>query len=160
MFHLEKRLPGVFPFLLSLFWGGWIIIVSFTDTIDCLQTLGYLSPYLPMSSHNFQFLKNFTALYQWHETTLIFIYQCIILASYLLAMLFLYQLYKFTQTKDVNCFKIFHLALIGLTTFFILADEIFINFEVEHAHLLRLNAQLLSLSFFYIIKTDPNLAKD
>jgi hypothetical protein len=37
------------------------------------------------------------------------------------------------------------LAGIVMTMFFILADEFFIHYEVEHGHLLRLCAQMISL---------------
>ncbi len=43
----------------------------------------------------------------------------------------------------------------AMTACFILLDEIFIEYEFEHIHILRLSLQLISFLVFYV--TEPRL---
>lgn len=128
--------------IMIFFWGLWFLIVSLTDTVDLLQNMGFIANTIPYTSKNFAFLTKFTSIYDLSPALNWVIFSGIFVWTWFTTVLFGLWLFKGRELRAGIRAMVVGIAM---TLFFILADEIFINYETEHGHLLRLIAQLLSL---------------
>ncbi len=159
MTKINRNVLLSFEIHLMFFWGLWLLIVAFTDTIDYLQTLSLITKNFPFSSKNFNFLTNFVSKYFSNPFFVHSIYIFIISWVYLLIGVWWRQFKYYMKDRRVVHLSKFCKNLTLLTAFFVLADEFFIQYEIEHGHLLRFAAQICTIIYFSFLERDEKNMK-
>lgn len=140
------------------FWACWSTIVLFTDSIDFLQRIQWLPDSIAFTSKNFDLVAKSLATYHWDYTPVVFIlYGMIVLWSLLIASLFWRAIFAARQSLEIYLSKVQQAfwAMLLMTAIFLLADEIFIQYEFGHSHMMRLGFMLLTYLIFNVgIKVD------
>jgi len=139
-----------------LFWALWGTVVCLSDTIDYLQSFGIIRNRFHFDSKNSDVVREFWANYHIYSLRLVqFSYAFIIGLAYFITILFWcafiisfigpYQFYL-----QVAFWALF--AGIALNVLFVLLDEIFIQYALTHAHMLRLILRFVTLIvFIYLV---------
>lgn len=133
-------------FGILLFWTLWFTLVAFSDITNFFQTIHLLSLDFPFNSNNYNLVERDFLIYNIHSKALIlFTFSAIVFWAILIAILFWITL--FLPRKKLIDFTF--LLSISLTSIFILSDEFFIQYSLEHGHILRLILQLVTFLYFY-----------
>ncbi len=131
-----------------LFWGLWFSVVTITDVVNVLQGNNYLPKSFILSSKNYDLVINLFSTYGLHSPRIIlFLFSIIILWAFTIAISFWVAFFWFTLERAYLAF----LLSLSMTAFFILFDEVFIQYELEHGHIIRIALQLISLWVFFSI---------
>ncbi len=132
--------------LLAL-WAAWLTVVLTTNVLDGLKALGLLAVSWPFASGNYGFLSATTARYgtpAWLNAALF-----LGVIAWEGASAALFWLAWWTARRPTDAAKRWRYAAfttaLSLWLAFAIADEVFITYEVEAAHLRLLMAQLLTL---------------
>lgn len=137
-----------------LFWAVWYTLVSTSDTIDYLQLFKVIKPNR-FNSKNSNLIKEFWMHYDISSPTIIgTTYAVVIAIAYIITILFWYAfILSFFSAK----IDFFHAGLwaffisLAFHAFFMLMDEIFIQYSLEHMHIIRFILQFVMLiAFIYI----------
>ena len=139
----------LFAFKVGLvtFWVLWLFMVFLTNVCEELKLLRVVAPYWKFASQNFQAIAQATGRYQappwvphllfvgvlvWQMGTLLFFGRAIV-ASWLAGTL---------ATGPLNTA---FASSLGLLAAFMIADEVFTQYDLERAHALFFIAQLVTL---------------
>ena len=143
----------LFKLGLLLFWTLWLLIVFLTNLFEWLKVLRIVSPYWKFASSNYQAIVQATGIYQapeWVAKVLflgVLIWQCGTLLAFGRALLSMWWYGMWLLGPVMETFA----ASLGLLAAFILADEIFKQYDLERAHLLLFIAQLLTVLSIYVL---------
>jgi hypothetical protein len=136
MFDLPDSLLKIKRGIL-LFWAAWFAMVLLTNFTDVLKAVGYLPEGFSLASGNWLFMKQVTAIHGTPVGITALMLLVIMAWEALLVCLFWQAFQTFRERKGegglaaVNRAFAVSLALWGL---FILADEFFIQYELENTH--------------------------
>ena len=150
---MKARDWGALKVLLLFVWAAWLTVVFTTNVLDGLKALGFLSEGWAFASANFRFLVATTARYgtpMWLDAIL---FAGVIVWDAFAAALFWRATFLFPR-RAMNGSRPVHLAFtvsLALWGGFLLADEIFIAYEVEAKHLLLFTAQLATLQVIELL---------
>jgi hypothetical protein len=140
---------AVSPFTLKqgliLFWALWMSVVVVNNLGDGLRVLGLVPPSFPIHSGNYHVMRDVMAKRRAPEwsTMLLFVGVIVweIIAAYLL----------WRAVFDVSAFALpAFAASLALWAVFMIADEVFVAYEVETTHMRIFTAQLVTLLFILL----------
>lgn len=142
---------------LLLFWAIWFSIVSLTNLLDALRALRVLSATWAFASGNWDFLVSTAAIYATPRWLLALLFAGVIAWEVLAAVSFWRTVATRPGASGVASGAAVSAFIVGIALMaaFIVADEIFITYEVEATHLRLFTAQLLSLLAVVLLPDDP-----
>jgi hypothetical protein len=132
---------------LLLFWAVWASLVTLTNLLDALKALGVLPAGWAFASGNWPFLLETTAIYDTPLWLIAILFAGVIGWEFLTALAFWRAFGAAMATGGFAprpALSAFGIGL-GLMAAFVVADEVFIAYEVESTHLGLFMALLLSL---------------
>lgn len=138
---------------LVVFWAVWLTIVCATNLCDNLKGAGILPNDWMFASGNLQFMRKVVARYFPPEPLSMILLAGVIAWEGLAAALFFRAAFHLRTTSDHVSREVTtaFAAGLGLWAAFIIADEIFIVYDVEATHFRLLIAQLVSLLFLELL---------
>ena len=145
----------LFKLGLLLFWTLWLLAVFLTNVFEWLKLLRIVPPYWKFASQNFQAIAQATGTYRapsWVPKMLflgVLVWQCVALILFGRAVVLSWTHWSLSIAPVYEAFGV----SLGLFAAFMLADEIFKQYEVERGHVLFFAAQLITLLAFYILPT-------
>ena len=134
---------------LLLFWAAWFTLVTLTNVLDALKALGLLPAAWTFASGNFGLMLKVTGIHGTPTTLVALLFVGVIVWEALAAVLF----WRAWASGGAAISTAFVVAL-ALSAAFTLADEIFIAYALEAAHLRVLGLQLLSLLALQLLPDD------
>jgi len=138
-----------------LFWTLWLALVFLANLCDFLKHLGILGEGWTFASGNFALMKKTTDVYHLPVTVVRILFVGIVLWEALATLLMAAALITFNGDLTNAVYSAFGVSL-ALWAAFLIADEIFIAYEMESVHLPIFIAQLITLLALYLL---PNAAK-
>jgi len=134
-----------------LFWAVWYSLVFSSDAINLLQHLHVIPTSWTFSSNNYDLVAGHIATYGIHSTTVALLLFGIIVVWVLTnAMLFWRAVFTFNEENAHKAVYLAFIASMGLYATFILSDEIFIKYQIEHWHDVQFG--FLLITFFVFLK--------
>jgi len=138
-----------------LFWALWFTIVTCSDFTSFLQMHQLIPDTFPFNSRNYDLIAQFLLVYGSHShffqqgiSLVILLWALLITVSFWVSFIF--------KINDKFAYFAFNFSF-SMTAFFILVDECFIKYDIEHGHLIRLSVQLLTfLVFMHLTTTKKN----
>lgn len=143
-------------FGILLLWALWATVVTITDFFSLLTALHVLPADFPAASGNFDLVIKFLKYYNIQHNLL----ACILFSMinvWILVISILYwkavlTFHQQNQTSLRNTILAF-MANMSLTSFFLIIDEIFIQYRFAHGHMNMLLFTLVSfLAFLYLTR--------
>lgn len=132
--------------LLLLFWAVWMSVVFLSNLTDAGKGLGLLGESWTFASHNWKFIQDTTARYRIPVAVNAVLFAGVILWQGAAAALFWWAGWSFrgrnASRKAVYLAFTISLLLWGA---FLVADEIFISYQLESTHLRLFVAYLVTL---------------
>jgi len=131
----------------------WQLLVFLTNLFEGLKLLRIVPPYWRFASQNYQAVAQATGAYKapsWMPQTLflgVLVWQLGTLILFGRALIFAWSDRALRLSSAMEAFT----ASLSLLAAFIIADEIFKQYDVERAHILFFTAQLLTLLALYIL---------
>ncbi len=144
---------NLFKLGLISFWSLWLLIVFMTNLFEELKLIRLLPPYWKFASQNFQAVAEATSAYhapQWVPRLLflgVLLWQGITLVLFWRAVV-LWAIHGSSIAGAVNTA---FAASLGLLAAFMIADEIFKQYDVERGHVLLFIAQLVTLLALHLL---------
>ena len=145
----------IFYFKLGLlvFWGLWYSIAFSTNLCECLERLRVLPKAWPFASGN---LRDVTQAVKTYSASgwLPWLMFCGVLCSQLLvAFLFGWAIISSGSAGSLNwgAINAAFISGLGLWAAFMLADEVFKQYDAEHSHVLFFIAQLATFISLYVL---------
>ncbi len=138
---------------LLVMWTAWFSLVVFTNAFDALKMLGVLPQRWRFASQNFQQLRDAVAVYSAPSWLAGVLYAGVIAWQLVIAAFMWRALLASAAAGQLALAAIdaaFFLAL-GLWAAFLLAEEIFKQYQTESKHILLFMAQLLTLSALHLL---------
>lgn len=140
-----------------LFWTLWSSLVALTDTINFFQALRWLPTEWAFSSNNYALVAKSVNVYATPGSLLpLTLFFLIVIWTWVIAWLFWRALFAYQVDKVSylqKCYVAF-LACFSIEALFILADEIFIQYDFEHGHMDRLGFKLITFLVFWMLARD------
>jgi len=135
---------------LLLFWGLWYAIAFFTNVCEMLHALRVFPRTWPFASGNLRDVTQATKTYsgmRWLPRLLFF---CVLGFQLLIVCLFGWAVVSSLAAGSIkpDAVNTAFAASLGLWAAFMLADEIFKQYDTEHAHVLFFIAQLVTFVAF------------
>lgn len=130
-----------------LFWTLWLALVFCTNLLDGLKALLVLPETWPFASGNYSFMVKVVDRYNPPAWLAVFLFIGVVCWEGLATLLFGLAYWKF-KARDEAALVFVHAAFaVGLALWaaFMLADEIFMVYDVENTHRGLFTAQLVSL---------------
>ena len=140
---------------LVFFWSMWQLIVFMTNLFEGLKVLRIVPPYWKFASQNYQAVAQATGAYKappWIPRLLFFgvlVWQLGTLILFGRAVISMLFHRTFLLGPSTEAFA----ASLSLLAAFMIADEIFKQYDVERAHVLFFTAQLITLLALHILPT-------
>ncbi len=137
-----------------LFWAIWSLLVALSDTVNLLQHIHLLSPNWAYSSGNYDLITQLFSIYKInHQPLFLMLYFIIIVFAWIIT--FFFWRAALTSKKNLQyylqrCYIAF-LMIFAIDACFVIADEIFIQYTLEHGHIDRLNFKLITFLVFFIL---------
>jgi hypothetical protein len=138
---------------LLFLWGLWLFIAFLTNLFDAFKVLRMVPQHWRFASDNFQAVARTTAIYHappWLPRVLFFG----ILLWQLLALIFFgYAIVSSLEegSLDEGPLNTAFVASLGLLFAFMIADEVFTQYDLERGHVLLFIAQLITLIALYAL---------
>jgi hypothetical protein len=128
-------------------WAAWLTVVFTTNALDGLKALGQLSEGWAFASGNYRLLVATTARYGTSNSLNAVLFAGVIAWDAIAAALFWRATWLFPAraTKGSRPVHLAFAVSLALWGAFLLADEIFIAYEVEAKHFLIFSAQVATL---------------
>lgn len=132
---------------LLLFWAVWLTIVFTTNVLDGSKALGLLGDYWAFASGNYQFLVKTTARYGTPVWLNGLLFVGVICWEGTAAVLMGLAWLRYRDSREKRDRLVYPAFTVSLTLWlaFAIADEVFIAYAVEGAHLRLFTAQLATL---------------
>lgn len=131
--------------MLLAFWALWSTVVFTTNTLDAAKALGVLGDSWVFASGNYRFIETTTSRYgtpAWLNASL---FTGVIVWEGTTALLFWLACWRFRTTAGRRLAYLAFTSGLGLWAAFLLADEIFIAYNLSGVHMRLLIAQLATL---------------
>jgi hypothetical protein len=143
--------------MLLLIWAAWFTIVFATNAFDGLKALEMLPPEWAFVSGNYRFVTETTARYGVPSWLNALLFLGVVAWEATAAMLFWCAVWRvrFPQTRGRSPARLAFAVSLGLWGAFLLADEIFIAYAVEGAHMRIFTAQLVTLLVVELLPERP-----
>ena len=144
-----------FKFGLVFFWAMWQLMVFMTNLFEGLKLLRIVPPYWKFASQNYQAVAHATGAYRappWIPQLLflgILVWQLGTLILFGRAVISTWSNRTLLLSPVTEAFA----SSLSLLAAFMIADEIFKQYDEERAHILFFTAQLITLLAFYILPT-------
>ncbi|WP_032112833.1 hypothetical protein [Candidatus Paracaedibacter symbiosus] len=135
-------------YLIAAIWTSWFSVVMVADCFDLLKVLGFLGPDFIFVSKNYTLLINFTSIYQFQDKAVLVLYITLLIFCLPILCGMFFGFLQLTLQKKPLLFAKALLTLTALNGSFVVLDEIFLNYEMEHWHLVRFGMLLLSTFIF------------
>lgn len=138
-----------------VFWAFWSLLVALSDSVNFLQQANILPSHWVFTSKNYDLVMNSLALYQINNVVLtLFLYFFIVLFAWIITLCFIRA--AFSSSTGVarylqRCYTAFLLSF-AIEAFFIMADEIFVQYALEHGHMDRLGFKMLTFLVFFVLE--------
>jgi hypothetical protein len=144
------------PLLLSI-WAAWFTIVFITNAFDGLKALGLLPPDWVFVSGNYRFVTEATARYLVPSWLNALLFLGVVAWEATAAILFWCAVWRFRipETRGRSPARLAFAVSLGLWGAFLFADEIFIAYAVEGAHMRIFTAQLVTLLVVELVAERP-----
>jgi hypothetical protein len=127
--------------LLLWIWALWLSVVALTNACDALKALGLLPKTFSFASGNYGFIQSVTAIHHTPTFVVAGLFAGVIAWEVVGAVLHWRAALQPTPAAVSRAF----LVSIALWGAFMLADEVFISYDVEGTHLHLLIAGLVSV---------------
>lgn len=128
-----------------LFWALWFTVVTLSDLTNFCQQINFLPANFIFSSKNYDLVSQYLTNYGVKSNHVILgVFFSLIMWAFVTAVLFWIALFSINSIMPYFAFFI----SFCMTGFFMLADEFFIQYSLEHGHMLRLSLQLLCFILF------------
>lgn len=144
-----KQVRGVILF----FWAAYLSLVVATNTCDALKALGILPDSWTFASGNFAFLRSVTAKHGTPDALNILLFAGVIAWEALAAVLHWRAALRFRAGDASRIVPAFTVSM-ALWGAFILADEVFISYDVEATHFRLLIAGIVSLMAIQLLPVE------
>lgn len=146
-----ERLFRIFAQGILLMWALWMSIVSLTDCFNLMVEFNILPPNFPASSHNIDLIRTFLKLYSLDNNVLCMILFVIINIWAILIALFYWRAFiSYYACRHYYVYRTMQAFILNLSmlVFFLIADEVFIQYDAAHIHMARLLYLFTSLIVF------------
>jgi hypothetical protein len=132
---------------LLFFWTAWLTVVFTTNVLDGVKALGLLGDHWAFASGNYRFLVNTTARYDTLAWLNGLMFVGVICWEGIAAVLMGLACLRFGEGRERRERFLYAAFTVSLTLWlaFAIADEVFIAYAVEGAHLRLFTAQLATL---------------
>lgn len=138
---------------IAAFWAMWFTVVFATNLCDGLKSLQMLPQYWMFASGNFAFMQSVTDRYGFPVQLTAVLFSGVVLWEALACATFWRAVLLSLKKSSDACHAIRWAFATGLALWaaFALADEIFITYAVEAAHIRLFIAQLVTLMFLELV---------
>ena len=142
-------------FGLVFFWGLWLGMVLLNNVFEGLRAFRILPPYWKFASNNLQVIRQAAGRYHaplWVPNVL---FLGVLLWQGGTLVLFGRALVLFLETGELvlGAINLAFASSIALIAAFIVADEVFQLYELEHIHVLYLIAHVVTLLALHVMPT-------
>lgn len=151
---MKYRALAVLERGLLLFWSLWATLVALTDGIDFLQQIKMLPADWTFSSGNHALVVKSLAYYHWDFSWLtLSLYGAIVLLSAIIALLFWRAFFTSREPEEKYLCVVYWAFLfkLGIDLLFMIVDEVFMQYDLEHGHMNRLIFIFVTFITFTII---------
>lgn len=146
-----ERLFCFFALGIILMWTLWTSVVFLADFCNLMIAFGLLPTNFPFSSHNLDWIYTFLKFYRLdYDVLCMLIFSIINLWAAIIALLYwraFISYYTHRRSYVSRAMQAFILNM-SLFAFFLVADELFIQYEAGHIHMNRLVCIFTSLAVF------------
>ena len=161
-FEKQNRALTWISYGVIVFWATWALLVALGDSVNLMQEANLLPSYLVFTSKNYNLLTKSFALYQIQNKTLMLIcYSIIVIFAWVITVFFWRAVFAVKQDLErylQKCYTAFMVSF-AIEAFFILSDEIFLQYELEHGHMARLGFKLITFLVFLALNKSSGTAK-
>lgn len=148
---ITERSFRIFAQGIILMWALWISIVFLTDFFNLMVGFDLLPTDFPASSHNLDWIHRFLKLY-WLDNDVL----CLILFSIInlwvmtIAVLYWRAFISYYTCGEYYVYRTMQAFILNMSLFvcFLVADEIFIQYQAGHSHMNMLLYMFTSLIVF------------
>lgn len=149
---------GALKRMLLIVWAAWLTVVCTTNVLDGLKTLGMLPEAWAFASGNYRFLTETTARYGAPGWVNALLFSGVIAWDAIAALLFWRAgwLFRVSRRKGIDAAHVAFGVSLCLWGAFLLADEVFIAYDVEGTHLRIFTAQLATL---FVVELLPDRSR-
>ena len=151
---MTPAVSSIFYFKLGLllFWGFWYFIAFCTNLCECFERLRILPKAWPFASGNLRGVSDAVKTYSasaWVPWLLF----CAVVCFQLFVVLLFGWAISSSAAGSLNSEAVNAAFTAGLALWaaFMLTDEIFKQYDVEHSHVLFFIAQLVTFISFYVL---------
>lgn len=145
------------------FWALWTLLVSASDLINLLQKLHMVPDSLHFTSNNYTLVAQTLSIYGLDTFTITIVVFTIINVMVFLAAVAFLRAFIAGILGSSTFIKYTYIAFIvsfALEGFFILADEVFIQYSNEHGHVIRLAFRLITFIVFMMVSRKLDIEDD
>lgn len=150
-----ERLFRIFAQGIILMWALWISIVFLTDFCNLMVGFGLLPANFPASSHNLDWIHRFFKLYRLDNDLLcLILFSIINLWVMIIAVLYWRAFISYYTCGNYYVYRTLQAFILNTALFvcFLVADEIFIQYQAGHSHINMLLYIFTSLiAFLYLL---------
>lgn len=142
-----------------LMWALWISVVSLTDLCNLLAGFGFLPEQFPASSHNLERILYFLKHYHLNSYPLAMtIFTVINLWVFVIAIAYWRAFIAYFTDREHYVYRALTAFLINMSLFifFLVADEIFIQYLASHSHMNTLLFITASMCVFIYLMNQEN----
>ena len=138
---------------LLVFWGAWYLTAFATNLCDMFQALGILPNTWRFASGNLQSVIKATAIYSTRRGLPHLLFIGVLCWQLLVSSLFGWAVVSSVSAgaMNVDAINAAFFSGLGLWAGFMLADEIFKQYDTEHAHVLFFIAQLMTFVALHVL---------
>lgn len=150
-----ERLFRFFAQGIILMWALWISMVFLTDFCNLLVGFGLLPTNFPVSSHNLDWIHTFLKFYRLDNDVLsMLLFSIINLWVAIIVILYWWAFISYYTHRRYYVYRTMQAFIVNTSLFacFLVADELFIQYEAAHVHMNRLLFIFTSLiGFLYLL---------
>ncbi|MDX1836030.1 hypothetical protein DIZ81_13240 [Legionella taurinensis] len=145
-----------------LFWMLWSLLVALSDTVNLLQRLHLLPAHWVYTSGNYDLVVQTFSLYKLNNEPLFLLsYFVIVVFAWVITFFFARAVWASEKNGHYlqRAYTAF-LVILAIDAGFILADELFIQYAMEHGHMNRLGFKLLTFIVFLMLEKPFALSRE
>jgi len=148
----SHKILSIVPWGILLFWALWSSLAAISDLINLLQQLHIVPSSWIFSSGNFSLVLQSLSKYGWDNHLLaIFLFAIIVTWIFVVAILFWRALFAFNKTNFLRSAYLAFIVSMAMNAFFLIMDELFLQYEFGHSHMARLGFRLITFIAFYLL---------
>lgn len=138
---------------LVIFWALWLGLVLLNNVLDGLRALRVVPPYWKFASNNLQVIREAAGRYQVPRWLPEVLFLGVVLWELGILILFGLVVVRSLTTEELalGTINAAFAGSIALLAAFIIADEIFQLYDLEHTHVLLLIAQVVTVLAVHLV---------